>query len=80
MVSGCARRTCTTARCRRCAICSNCSANRPKVFWRGYDRYDQKNVGFVTQGPEAERVGTKFDTSALANGNGGHVSDHAAGR
>ena len=23
--------------------------------------------------PDAERVGTKFDTSALANGNGGHV-------
>ncbi len=48
-------------------------ANRPKVFWRGYDLYDQKNVGFISNGPEAERVGTKFDTSALANGNGGHV-------
>ena len=48
-------------------------ANRPKVFWRGYDLYDQKNVGFIAHGPEAERVGTKFDTSALANGNGGHV-------
>ncbi len=48
-------------------------ANRPKVFWRGYDLYDQKNVGFISTGPESERVGTKFDTSALANGNGGHV-------
>ena len=42
-------------------------------FWRGYDLYDQKNVGFVSTGAEAERIGTKFDTSALANGNGGHV-------
>jgi len=48
-------------------------ANRPKVFWRGYDLYDQKNVGFISTGPEAERVGTKFDTRQLANGNGGHA-------
>ena len=48
-------------------------ANRPKVFWRGYDLYDQKNVGFISQGAEAERVGTRFDTQQLANGNGGHV-------
>jgi cytochrome c peroxidase len=48
-------------------------ANRPKLFWRGYDLYDQENVGFITQGPEAERIGTRFDTSERANGNGGHV-------
>ena len=48
-------------------------ANRPKVFWRGYDLYDQASVGFVTQGDEARRIGTRFDTSERANGNGGHV-------
>ena len=49
------------------------AANRPKVFWRGYDLYDQANLGFVTQGDEAKRIGTRFDTSERANGNGGHV-------
>ena len=33
----------------------------PKQFWRGYDVYDPVNVGFVSTGPEAERVGTFFD-------------------
>jgi hypothetical protein len=47
--------------------------HRPKVFWRGYDLYDPVNVGFVTQGPEAERVGTKHDTALRSNGNGGHA-------
>ena len=48
-------------------------AERPKVFWRGYDVYDPVNVGFVSQGPEAERVGTRHDTSLRANGNQGHA-------
>jgi mono/diheme cytochrome c family protein len=48
-------------------------AQRPTVFWRGYDLYDPVNVGFVTQGEQAERVGTRFDTSQRSNGNGGHV-------
>ena len=39
--SGCARRICTTALSRRCAICSNPSAERPSVFYRGYDVFDQ---------------------------------------
>ena len=30
---------------------------RPSVFWRGYDVYDYQNVGFVSQGAEAEREG-----------------------
>jgi hypothetical protein len=47
-------------------------AERPKMFWRGYDLYDPHNGGFVTQGREAERVGTLHDTSLRANGNGGH--------
>ncbi|MCG6873985.1 MAG: hypothetical protein LJE97_02725 [Betaproteobacteria bacterium] len=48
------------------------AAARPKIFWRGYDVYDPKNVGFVSQGAEAERVGTKHDTSLRANSNVGH--------
>lgn len=45
---------------------------RPAVFYRGYDVYDKENVGFVSQGPEAERTGTKHDTSLKANSNMGH--------
>jgi Cytochrome c len=47
-------------------------ADRPKVFYRGYDVYDPENVGFVTQGPEAQRIGTKYDVSERASGNQGH--------
>jgi hypothetical protein len=46
---------------------------RPKIFYRGYDLYDPANVGFVTQGPEAERVGSKYDVSQKGGGNMGHV-------
>jgi hypothetical protein len=48
-------------------------ANRPAVFWRGYDLYDPVNVGFVTEGEEARRVGTRHNTRERANGNGGHL-------
>jgi len=48
------------------------AAERPKLFWRGYDVYDRINVGFVTTGPGAQRVGTLFDVSAKGNGNQGH--------
>ena len=47
-------------------------AERPKIFYRGYDIYDPTDVGFVTQGPEAEKVGTKFDVRERASGNQGH--------
>jgi hypothetical protein len=47
-------------------------AERPKVFYRGYDVYDPVNVGFITQGKEAQRVGTKYDVSERSNGNQGH--------
>lgn len=47
--------------------------NRPQVFYRGYDVYDQENVGFVSQGSEAEKVGFKYDVSVPANSNQGHV-------
>jgi hypothetical protein len=46
---------------------------RPTVFWRGYDVYDASKVGFVSTGPEAERLGTQYDTSLPANGNAGHL-------
>ena len=46
---------------------------RPKSFYRGYDVYDPTNVGFVTQGEEAERVGFKYDTRLKGNGNQGHL-------
>ena len=71
--SGCGRRISTTARCRRCAICSKPPEKRPKVFWRGYDLYDPVNVGFVSQGAEAQRIGTKHETSARAGSSQGHA-------
>jgi hypothetical protein len=46
---------------------------RPPLFSRGYDVYDYATVGFVSSGPDAERVGWRFDTRARGNGNGGHV-------
>jgi hypothetical protein len=54
--SGSRRPTCTTARCRPCATCSNPPPSGPKVFWRGYDVYDQAKVGFVSDTPEAQRA------------------------
>ncbi|MGK7877492.1 MAG: c-type cytochrome [Xenococcaceae cyanobacterium] len=46
---------------------------RTKVFYRGYDVYDPEKVGFVSEGPEAEKVGFKYDTRVTANGNQGHL-------
>ncbi len=46
---------------------------RPTRFWRGYDVFDQARVGFVSDGPEAERIGTSYDTSRPGNGNAGHT-------
>ena len=46
---------------------------RPKVFFRGYDLYDPRKGGFVTQGPEAERVGTRYQVTDKGNGNQGHT-------
>jgi mono/diheme cytochrome c family protein len=48
-------------------------ANRPGYFWRGYDVYDPARVGFITQGPEAERAGSPFDIRQPGNGNAGHT-------
>ena len=46
---------------------------RPSRFYRAYDVYDWRGVGFVSSGPDAEREGALFDTSVRGNGNGGHT-------
>jgi hypothetical protein len=43
------------------------------VFWRGYDVYDPVDLGFISQGSEAERVGTRHDTSQRGGRNIGHT-------
>ena len=44
------------------------------MFFRGYDVFDQTNVGFVSNVPEADgRRFFRFDTSVEGNGNGGHL-------
>jgi hypothetical protein len=48
-------------------------AQRPTVFWRGYDVYDPARVGFVTAGTDAERIGTRHEVAAKGGGNEGHV-------
>jgi hypothetical protein len=51
------------------------AAQRPTVFWRGYDVYDQDHTGFVSSGPDAERFGWRVDTTVVGNGNMGHEGD-----
>jgi hypothetical protein len=46
---------------------------RPQVFYRGYDLIDPINLGFVSQGEKAERVGFRYDTNVPGNGNPGHL-------
>jgi RoxA-like, cytochrome c-like len=47
---------------------------RPRVFYRGYDVFDQTNVGFVSNVEQADgRTFFRFDTSLPGNGNGGHL-------
>jgi mono/diheme cytochrome c family protein len=48
-------------------------AQRPAVFWRGYDVYDPKDVGFEWNSAEARRVGTMHDTALRANSSRGHA-------
>ena len=47
-------------------------AQRPRLFWRGYDVYDPVAMGFVSTGKDAERVGSPYDTTLRGNGNRGH--------
>ena len=46
---------------------------RPKKFYRGYDVLDQRDVGFVSNGPDAARLGFEYDTSLPGNSNQGHA-------
>jgi mono/diheme cytochrome c family protein len=46
---------------------------RPAIFYRGFDVYDYRNVGFVSSGPEAEATGFRFDTAQRGNSNAGHL-------
>jgi hypothetical protein len=47
---------------------------RPAVFYRGYDVFDQVNVGFISSVAEADgRMFFRYDTAIPGNGNGGHV-------
>ncbi len=51
----------------------NPAMSRPKQFFRGYDVYDQKNVGFVSNVPaEKTQKYFAFDTAQPGNGNSGH--------
>lgn len=47
--------------------------NRTPLFYRGYDVYDPKTVGFIAQGPEAKRLGFKYETQIVGNSNQGHL-------
>jgi mono/diheme cytochrome c family protein len=46
---------------------------RPSVFYRGYEVLDPVNVGFITEGPDAAKVGFRVDTNLPGNGNKGHT-------
>jgi len=48
-------------------------AERPTVFYTGYDVYDWKNVGFISSGPAARSEGFRYDTRLRGNGNSGHL-------
>jgi hypothetical protein len=48
------------------------AAQRPTEFYRGYDVIDPVNVGFESSGPEAQRVGFRFDVTLPGNSNAGH--------
>ena len=54
---------------------------RPKLFWRGYDVYDQERVGFISTGSEAEKY-FRFDIERSRELESGHISGHriVAGR
>lgn len=46
---------------------------RPAQFYRAYDVFDYVHVGYVSSGPEAERLGWKYDTTVRGNSNQGHL-------
>ena len=49
-------------------------ADRPAIFYRGNDVYDERNVGFVsTEAQRGDKYFYKFDTRERGDGNGGHL-------
>jgi hypothetical protein len=46
---------------------------RPRQFYRAYDVFDYQNVGYVSSGPEAEKLGWRYDTTVRGNSNAGHL-------
>lgn len=49
-------------------------ANRPQVFYRGYDVFDRDKVGFISDVAEEDgKQYFKFDTTLPANSNSGHL-------
>ena len=46
---------------------------RSTKFYKGYGVYDPVNLGFVSQGPEAQAAGYLFDTAVAGNSNVGHL-------
>jgi hypothetical protein len=46
---------------------------RPKQFYRAYDVFDFDGVGYVSSGPEAEKLGWRYDTTVRGNSNAGHL-------
>ena len=71
--SGCARRICTTARCRHCATCSSPSTSDRKSSTAATTFTIRFAAGSYRQAPTREREGTRFDVSQRGNGNGGHA-------
>jgi hypothetical protein len=51
----------------------NPPADRPRLFARGYDVYDEHKVGFITDTAAARADGSIYDTTVPGNGNGGHL-------
>ncbi len=41
------------------------------MFWRGYDVHDQAKAGLISDGPEAQRIGTWLDTTSKGGSNRG---------
>ncbi|HZN95447.1 MAG TPA: cytochrome c, partial [Myxococcales bacterium] len=46
---------------------------RTEVFFRGHDAYDWDRVGYVSEGPDAEKAGFRFDTRLRGNSSVGHL-------
>ena len=73
---GARARTCTTARCRRCAICWNAPARRPGVVLPRLRRVRSAAAsGFVVErAPRPTAAASSATTPTMpGNGNGGHV-------